>query len=100
MKSWNVSILIFNHYDGNTELLAQQDTLIMISGEILIGEIKLFDNGVVTIETSYSDSNFKVEGDKVAQISTVQQFVIINCSWRSLFWHHRHFKERSLHCSD
>jgi len=61
----------------NTELLAQQDTLIMISGEILIGEIKLFDNGVVTIETSYSDSNFKVEGDKVAQISTVQQFVII-----------------------
>ena len=62
---------------GFTELKAQQDTLIMVSGEILLGEIKLFDNGVVTIETSFSDSDFKVEWDQVEQISTSNQFVIL-----------------------
>jgi len=77
MKFWKGNILLLIIMMGFTELSAQKDTLIMISGEILTGEIKLFDNGVVTIETSYSDSNFKIEGDKVVRISTVQQFVII-----------------------
>ena len=77
MKIWKVSVLPLIIIMGYTELMAQQDTLIMVSGEILLGEIKLFDDGIVTIETSYSDSDFKVEGVEVEQISTSNQFVIL-----------------------
>ena len=77
MKIWKVSVMLLIIILGYTELMAQQDTLIMVSGEILLGEIKFFDNGIVTIETSYSDSDFKVEGDEVAQISTSNQFMIL-----------------------
>ena len=77
MKIWKVSVLPLIIIMGYTELMAQDDTLIMVSGEMLLGEIKLFDNGVVTIETSYSDSDFKVDGNEVAQISTFHQFVIL-----------------------
>ncbi len=77
MKIWKVSVLLLIIIMGYTELMAQQDTLIMVSGEILLGEIKFFDNGIVTIETSYSDSDFKVDGVEVEQISTSNQFVIL-----------------------
>ena len=86
MKIWKVSIMPLIIIMGFTELKAQQDTLIMVSGEILLGEIKLFDNGVVTIETSFSDSDFKVEWDQVEQISTSNQFMIFNSSGQSLSW--------------
>lgn len=49
----------------------------MNSGEILIGEIKTFDEGVITIETGYSDSDFKVEWDKVTSIITNHKFLVI-----------------------
>lgn len=62
----------------SNELSAQYDTLIMNKGEILVGEIKSFDEGVVLIETNYSDSDFKVEWAKVVSISTDQKFMMIS----------------------
>jgi hypothetical protein len=44
---------------GVPALKAQQDSLIMNTGEILVGEIKGFDEGVVTIETDYSDKEYR-----------------------------------------
>ena len=77
MKSWKIYLLLLFMIMGNFEVFGQNDTLIMINGEILTGEIKLFDNGVVTIETMYSDNDFEVEWEKVEQISTIRQFVVI-----------------------
>jgi hypothetical protein len=57
----------------------------MNSGEVLLGEIKLYDNGVVIIETGYSDSDFKVEGDKVAQISTFHKYVMLTSKGKRYF---------------
>lgn len=62
---------------GVTGAFAQQDSLIMNTGEILVGDIKGFDEGVVVIETDYSDNDFNVEWDKVKAIYTDQKFVII-----------------------
>lgn len=62
---------------GASGTFAQNDTLVVNTGEILVGEIKGFDFGVITIETDYSDSDFKVEWDKVTSIKTAQTFVVI-----------------------
>jgi hypothetical protein len=64
---------------------AQSDSLIMNTGEILVGEIKGFDEGVLTIETDYSDKDFKVEWDKVVSIRTEQKFVMISTDGERLF---------------
>ena len=77
MRTWKVCVLLLIIMGGFAELKAQQDTLIMNSGEVLLGELKWYDNGIVIIETSYSDSDFKIEGDKVAQLSTFHQYVIL-----------------------
>jgi hypothetical protein len=70
---------------GVPALKAQQDSLIMNTGEILVGEIKGFDEGVLTIETDYSDKDFKVEWDKVVSIRTEQKFVMISTAGERLY---------------
>jgi hypothetical protein len=57
-------------------MLAQIDSLIMNTGEILVGEVKELKQGVVIIETDYSDSDFKVEWDKVNYIHTERNYII------------------------
>jgi hypothetical protein len=63
---------------GVSALKAQQDSLLMNTGEILAGEVKVLDEGVLIIETGYSDKDFMVEWDKVVSIRTEHKFVIIN----------------------
>lgn len=55
---------------------AQTDSLIFGNGEMVIGEIKKMDRGVVTIETAYSDSDFKIEWDKVTWIRSSENHFI------------------------
>jgi hypothetical protein len=69
----------------HNEVTAQNDTLIMNSGHFLVGEIKGFDEGVVTIETAFSDSDFHVEWDKVKNFSTEQKFLIITSEGKRYF---------------
>ena len=79
------SIIVLIMIMGVPALKAQQDSLIMNTGEILVGEIKGFDEGVLTIETDYSDKDFKVEWDKVVSIRTEQRFVMISGKGERLF---------------
>jgi hypothetical protein len=60
-------------------LYAQIDSLVMKTGEILVGEVKELKRGVIIIETDYSDSDFQVEWDKVDYINT-ERFYIITMS--------------------
>ena len=39
----------------------QQDVVITTSGDKLVGEIKRVEKDVLTIETPYSDADFKIE---------------------------------------
>lgn len=61
---------------GMGKLNAQIDSLVMNTGEILVGEIKDLKQGVIVIETDYSDSDFKVEWDKVKYINTDRKYLI------------------------
>jgi hypothetical protein len=56
--------------------VAAQDTLYMKNKDYMTGEIKTMDRGVLTIETDYSKSDFKVEWKEVEKINTSSTFLI------------------------
>lgn len=49
-------------------IFAQTDSLVLNNGNVIIGEIKSLDKNVLTIETDYSDTDFKIEWDKVRKV--------------------------------
>ena len=54
----------------------QTDTLVFKNKDLMIGEIKSMDNGVVTIETDYSDSDFKISWDGIEKIFSSTKYLI------------------------
>ena len=57
-------------------LIKAADSLRVNTGEILVGEIKSMERNVITIETDYSDSDFKIDWGKVTEISSDRLFII------------------------
>jgi hypothetical protein len=64
-------------------LYAQTDSLVFNEDNVLTGEIKTLNRGVLTIETKYSDSDFNIEWVNVKGIYTERLFTI-NLTDRSL----------------
>ncbi|MEJ2194605.1 MAG: DUF481 domain-containing protein [Ignavibacteriaceae bacterium] len=56
--------------------IAQSDTIVVNSGDILVGDMKSMSRGVVTLETPYSSSDFKLEWDKVTNIYSKGDFIV------------------------
>src|SRR4249920_1208847 len=63
---------------------AATDVVTMITGERIVGEIKKAEKDVLTIETTYSDSDFKIEWDQIASIESDRQFLIETFGGRRL----------------
>jgi hypothetical protein len=57
-------------------LRAQVDTLVMTNGDKLVGEVKTLMQGVMKFETDYSDKDFAIEWNQVAEIYTSTYFII------------------------
>lgn len=55
---------------------AQHDSLVLKNGNVIIGEIKSLDKGVLTIETDYSKDDFKVEWSGIKEIYSESRFLI------------------------
>lgn len=53
-----------------------QDTIFFRNGDKIIGELKSLDKGVITIETDYSDSDFKIEWKGVDKLTTGTHYLI------------------------
>jgi len=53
-----------------------QDTLILKNKDVIAGEIKLMNRGVMQIETDYSKKDFEVEWDGIVSIRTLTTFLI------------------------
>lgn len=64
---------------------SQNDTIRLKSGDQLVGEIKFFSEGVLTIETAYSDKDFKIEFNKVSELVIQRKCLIILTDDRRLF---------------
>ena len=55
---------------------AQNDSLVFKDGNMMTGEIKSMDRGVLQIETDYSDSDFQIEWGEIQRIHTQTNFFI------------------------
>jgi hypothetical protein len=64
-------LVVFGH-NAN----AQNDTIILKNGDRLIGEIKSMKQAVLTIETDYSDSDFKVEWANISRFKSKRHFLV------------------------
>ncbi len=60
---------------------AQLDTIVVSSGDIIVGDMKSMSRGVVTVETPYSDSDFKIEWAKVTKVNSKGGFHCILREW-------------------
>ncbi len=74
----NSSILAFLllGFSGFDRISAQTDSLILSNGNVIVGEIKSMDRGIIQIETDYSDSDFKIEWDHVSEIYSPRTYLI------------------------
>lgn len=53
-----------------TPIWAQNDSIKLKNNDLLVGEIKTLNKSVLTLKTSYSDKDFKIDFDDVVSIST------------------------------
>jgi hypothetical protein len=53
-----------------------QDSLVLKNRNVIVGEIKSLDKGVLTIETAYSKSDFTIEWSGIREIFSKSQFLI------------------------
>lgn len=72
-----ISLIAFILLNANA-ITAQKDSIVTTNGQSIVGEIKSLIVGVLTIETDYSDSDFKIEWLKVKEIYTKREFVLSN----------------------
>lgn len=66
-----VFVLLFSITIG-----AQNDTIRFKDNTTLTGEIKSLSTGILTMETDFSDKDFKIEFNKVEEISIVRKCII------------------------
>lgn len=55
---------------------AEIDTLVVSNGDVLVGEIKSMQRGVLVMETDYSDSDFNIEWENVTKFYSRRNFII------------------------
>ncbi len=55
---------------------AQNDSLILSNGNVMVGEMKSMDKSVLVIETDYSKNDFNVEWSGIKKIYTLNRFLI------------------------
>lgn len=55
---------------------AQNDTLRLNNGDVIVGDLKSMDRGVLTIEPSYSDSDFKITWESIKEMKANQRYLI------------------------
>jgi len=66
---------------------AQNDTIRLKNNNVLFGEIKSLSTGILTMETSYSDKDFKIEFNKVVELN-ISRKCIINLTDSRRFYGH------------
>lgn len=71
----------------------QNDTIQLKNNDVLAGEVKSFANGVLILETSYSDEDFKIEFNKVKGLIIQRKCLVILTKGRRRFGNIRTDKE-------
>jgi hypothetical protein len=72
-KSLCVFIILLLSYTG---LFAQNDSIVFFNNNYIKGEIKDLKQGIIKVETDYSDSDFLIEWDKIKFINSKEVYLI------------------------
>ncbi|WP_052172348.1 DUF481 domain-containing protein [Psychroserpens jangbogonensis] len=64
---------------------AQNDTIQLKNDNVLVGEIKSFSKGILIMETSYSDKDFRIEFNKIESIVIQRKCLVILTNGRRRF---------------
>lgn len=56
--------------------VAQNDTLVSTSGDVIIGELTNLNKGILKFDTDYADSDFSIQWEKVQSLRTQREFVV------------------------
>ena len=84
-RSGRISVFSLLLFLGTAAVAAAQaDVVITTTGERLVGEIIRVEKDVLTLSTGYSDSDFKIEWDKVARIQAKGLFEVVTQDGRRL----------------
>lgn len=54
----------------------QNDTLVFKNNDFMVGEIKTMDKGILTIETDYSNSDFKIDWKEIKRVYSKVNYLI------------------------
>jgi len=76
MKSLKIYFIIILFFLTTGQVLSNADSLIFKNGNIVVGEIKGMERGVLEIDADYGDENFKIKWLNVKEIYTQTQFLI------------------------
>ena len=71
-----ISLSVFLLLYSISFTLAQTDTLKLSNNDLMIGEIKSMDKGILGFETDYSDTDFKIKWAEIKRISSKSNFLI------------------------
>lgn len=72
----NYYALLFLLFAIPCQGLAQNDTLYLNNGDLIVGDLKSMDKGVLTIDPSYADSDFKITWEDIAEMKAFQRYLI------------------------
>ncbi len=75
---------------------AQNDTIVSVKGDQLVGEIKSLEKGVLILKTDYSDKDFNIEWDHIEELITDRTFLIFLADGRRINGSIRSHKGDSL----
>lgn len=68
-SAWTaIALLVLLSIAGSCSAFANSDSLVFSNGDAIVGDIDKLEKGVLTVETDYSDSDFKIDWDEVQQI--------------------------------
>lgn len=76
MSVYRNILLLFWVIFLSLKVSGQEDTLVFHNGNLIIGEIKSMDRGVLFLETDYSDSDFKIKWIDVKEVYSKTRFLI------------------------
>ena len=72
LRTLSLILFLFISYFIN----AQNDSIVFTNNNFIVGEIKSLQQGIIIVETDYSDSDFKMEWDKIKFLKSEQIFLI------------------------
>jgi Protein of unknown function, DUF481 len=75
-KKWPFLFLAFMTLLCSLSVKSQHDSLVLKNNNIIVGELKSLKNGIITIETDYSDKDFLIEWSGVKEIYSKTRFLL------------------------